>query len=422
MQQFTLYLFGGSVPWGFPYAPKCDIGSIVAQAWSGAVAGAELVVCNEAQYGAPSRYVLERARSVAQRSHAPGSAVALIWSGNNEFIHLAPPRERHGRGPALIDAAQRQAIVERHRLHLEASIIELRAAGIEVVLSTIPINMRDWPPSYAVRDEARGPTIDAMCSRARDLQLAGRPDEAEALLRDILCVEPECADLHFMLGRLLLAAGRSGEARSYLVRANDCDGRPIRATTAINDNILSLSAAHGTRLLDAERRFQAAAADGICGNAQFWDDCHPKLEGYIQIAEELGMHIAELAGMAAPPPMPSPGGIRRAHAIDPPFLADLLGRVGLYCYKHSDCCEPHMTLEFGETYARDALRLAPDNIEVHIVLMLLLACRGDRDGARTIARSAYAIDPSRALWLLHGREALTKLAALGIRNVERWLA
>jgi tetratricopeptide (TPR) repeat protein len=419
--EFTLYLFGGSVPWGFPYAPRCDIGRIVSQTWAGSVDGATLVLRNEARYGAPSRYVLERARSYAQRTRLPTSkAVALIFSGNNEFIHLLPGRGSRGRGPALVSAEERYAIIELHRRNLEASILELARAGIEVVLSTIPTNLRDWPPSYTVFASDRAGYIEQLYSTARDASGSGRADEARDLLLEILRVDAKCAQAHFLLGRVHLTAGNAVDARRHLVAANDCDGRPIRATSVINENIRALAATHGIRLLDAEASFHASAPDGVCGNVQFWDDCHPKLEGYVQLAELLGAHIADLVRIGNPPPTPPTDEIRRVHALDQAFLADLYGRAGLYCYKHSDCWESEITLDLAEDYLRRGLSIAPENVEVHIALALLLAHRGDDAEARHIARTAYEVDAQRALWLLHGREARATLGALGITNLEHW--
>jgi hypothetical protein len=64
--------------------------------------------------------------------------------------------------------------------------------------------------------------------------------------------------------------------------------------------------------------------------------------------------------------------------------------------------------------------MAPDSIEVHIALALLLARRGNDAAARELARAAHARDPRRALWLLHGPEARATLGALGITDVEAW--
>lgn len=424
---FTLYLLGSSVPWGFPYAPACDIGTIVAQAWSGTVRGRTLVVRNEAKYGAQSTYVVERTRSIAQRQHTPHSALALVYSGNNEFLQLVPGRGKRGRGPALASPDETQVILEAHRRNLEAAILDLRAVGVEPVLSTLPTNLRDWPPSYTVLADDRAEQIErlyAEASKASEGSGANghHVEEAVHLLDEILTLAPDCAQAHFRLGRLHLAAGRREAARRHLVAANDFDGRPIRATTAINRNIRDLAASHGIRLLDAEAAFEDAALDGICGNDQFWDDCHPKLEGYMLMAGRLGSHIAEFTGIGDAPAVPSREEVERAHGIDQPFMADVHGRMGLYCYKHSACWDDEITLGLGEDYLRRALEMAPGSIEVHIALALLLAWRGDDAAARSLARAAYALDAKRTLWLLHGPEARNTLGALGITDVEDWIS
>lgn len=417
---FTLYLLGSSVPWGFPYAPACDIGTIVAQAWSGAVRDKTLVVRNEAKYGAQSAYVVERARSIAQRQHTPRSALALVYSGNNEFLQLVPGRGKRGRGPTLAGPDETQAVAAAHRRNLEAAVLDLRRAGVEPVLSTLPTNLRDWPPSYTVLADDRAEQIERLYGEAIDV--SGRcGEEAVRLLSDVLTLAPDCAQAHFRLGRLHLAAGRRDAARRHLVAANDFDGRPIRATSAINGNIRDLAALHGIRLLDAEAVFEDAAPDGICGNEQFWDDCHPKLEGYILMAERLGAHIADFTGTKAAPAVPSREQVERAHGIDRSFMADVHGRMGLYCYKHSGCWDDEITLGLGEDYLRRALEMAPGSIEVHVALALLLAWRGDDAAARSLARAAHALDATRTLWLLHGPEARNTLGALGITDVESWI-
>lgn len=417
--EFTLYLLGSSVPWGFPYAPACDIGAIIAQAWSGAVRGRKLIVRNEAKYGAQSAYVVERARSIAQRQHAGRSALALIYSGNNEFLQLVPGGGKRGRGPALAGPDETQAIVEAHRRNLEAAVLDLRRAGVEPVLSTLPVNLRDWPPSYTVLADDRADQIERLYGEAHDAS-QHRVDESGRLLGEILELAPDCAQAHFRLGRLHLAAGRREAARRHLIAANDFDGRPIRASTAINRNIRDLAATHRIRLLDAEAAFEEASPDGVCGNDQFWDDCHPKIDGYMLIADRLGGHIAAFAGCEDAPPTPSREEVERAHGIDRPFMADVHGRMGLYCYKHSGCWEDEITLGLGEDYLRRAIEMAPDGVEAHIALALLLAWRGDDAAARSLARAAYAIDAKRALWLLHGPEARTTLGALGITDIEAW--
>lgn len=421
MASFALYLFGSSVAWGFPYAPGCDIGTIVSQAWSGSVDGAEVVVRNEAQYGAHSRFVLERTRAAPQKAHAQGTAIALVYSGNNEFLHLAPPSGTHGRGPALATAGQRRAAAELHRANIEASVAELRRAGIEVVLSTIPVNLRDWPPSYSVVADGRAAHVERDYAAAEHAALAGRHDEAADTLRELLAVEPDLAQAHFLLGRVLLAAGRPAQARTHLYAANDHDGRPIRATSAINQNIRDIAATLGTRLLDAQPLLEASAGDGAtCGNAQFWDDCHPTLEGYVQLADGLGAEIAELTGVERPA-RPSTQAVRDAHGIDDVVLAGVYGRCGLYCYKHSNCWDGELILRLAERYLRRALAMDGSSVEVHVALILVLMKRGDEPGARALAGASLVIDASRALWLLNGREARSALGAAGITDVEAWV-
>lgn len=417
--EFTLYLLGGSVPWGFPYAPACDIGTIVALSWSGVVRDKTLVIRNEAKYGAQSSYVVERARSIAQRRHSTHSAIALLYSGNNEFLQLVPGRGKRGRGAALAGADEIQAIVETHRRNLEAAVLDLRGAGVEPVLSTLPTNLRDWPPSYTVLANDRAEQIERLYDQASNASRRS-VEEAVSLLGEILTLAPDCAQAHFLLGRLQLAAGRQDVARRHLIAANDFDGRPIRATTAINRNIRDLATVHGIRLLDAEAAFEAAAPDGICGNRQFWDDCHPKLDGYILMAERLGGHIAEFTDAKGAPAVPSRDEVEHAHGIDLSFMADVHGRMGLYCYKHSGCWDDAITLGLGEDYLRRAIEMSPGSIEVHIALALLLAWRGDDAAARSLTRAAHALDAKRTLWLLHGPEARSTLGALGIADIEGW--
>jgi len=160
--------------------------------------------------------------------------------------------------PGLADAYAMLGTVRMLRFDWEAS-----AAMVDKALQLDPANSNALL-SRAVRTEATGSSLEAIEAiqqaldrdprnllarryAARILYYAGRLDEAENLLREILAVSPSFSAAHYELGRILLARGNFAAA----VAEFEAESNPV---WRVNGLPMGYHAAH--RVADADTALQ----------------------------------------------------------------------------------------------------------------------------------------------------------------------
>jgi tetratricopeptide (TPR) repeat protein len=216
------------------------------------------------------------------------SSVPKSWGGFQMFADLKVPAD----SPALQDAYR------AFQQNLEGMVVALLDAGSRVVLCTIAVNLADWGPSG---DEPlpAGSSAAGDLERGRLLLSEGRAAEASAILESAALAAPDSAQVQFLLGRALRAAGRDKEAAAAFRRARDLDRHRFRADTRINDIIRAVAARHAGRgvvLVDADRDL---VGDTMPGKGEFAEHVHFTFEGM----RRLGVLVAG----ALPPVLPSLG-------------------------------------------------------------------------------------------------------------------
>jgi tetratricopeptide (TPR) repeat protein len=191
--------------------------------------------------------------------------------------------------------ADRAPVIETFETNYRNIIHLARRQGAQVVLCTVPSNVRDWRPNLAVLDE----TLDqqtrdkfiAYRAQSEKARAVGRDGEAVQALEQARETDPNHAGVHFELGRAYETLGRLDEARASYVRARDTDAQPSRGISAFNDIIRRLAEEEQLLLVDAERLFVAASPNGLIGFNLVEDYVHPKPEGHAIIARELAAVI-----------------------------------------------------------------------------------------------------------------------------------
>jgi tetratricopeptide (TPR) repeat protein len=151
------------------------------------------------------------------------------------------------------------------RGNLDRLLQKYRAAGIPVFIGTLASNERDQAPFVSAPASAGGDSAAAHFAAARDLDRAGRYDEA----------------------------------RAQYVEAKDRDELRFRAPESFNALIRELAAADGATLVDVHSALAAAARDGIIGNDMMLEHVHPNVEGYFQLASAYYPAITAWAGQPA---------------------------------------------------------------------------------------------------------------------------
>jgi tetratricopeptide (TPR) repeat protein len=102
-----------------------------------------------------------------------------------------------------------------------------RANAVDALTRAVDLNFGDKDSWYGLgdlllfpeSDETRAPELESQLAQARDHFYRGRPDKAQAVLRDLLAARPECAPACKLLADIVFCTGRWNDARPLLERA-----------------------------------------------------------------------------------------------------------------------------------------------------------------------------------------------------------
>jgi len=187
---------------------------------------------------------------------------------------LAPICRQRGR-------QEREAAEQATRTRVQRMVELSGAAGVPLVLLTVPSHLR-WPPFAGLPADARDPSsAEALLERSAALLAAARPELALELLDQALAVEPQLAALHYRRAQAMDALQRWVEAAGAYRLARDHDACPLRAPTAHSELFREQAAAHEhVRVVEAEAVLVEQVSDGIPDDRLFLDHCHPTQEGH----------------------------------------------------------------------------------------------------------------------------------------------
>ena len=199
--------------------------------------------------------------------------------------------------------------------NLEDICAAAERARAPILLCTVPVNLGDSAPFASVHredlSEGEREKWDGLYARAIERDREGRREEAIALYREALAVDDAHAELHYRLGRALLAAGDAAGARERFRSARDLDALRFRADGVINDRIRGVAERRPNAVLvDLENRFEelTAGPDPIPPERLFFEHVHPTFEGNVRIAEAVYPFFTEKlrerrgGGVVEPPP------------------------------------------------------------------------------------------------------------------------
>jgi tetratricopeptide (TPR) repeat protein len=326
-----IFALGGSASAGWPH-PRSESYAVVLQhALQKALPGRRVEVIDASAHA----WASYRVRLVLRRVLAFEPDLVVVYSGNNEFLER---RTYLGelpavlRGLALVRGLRRlllpwvapgAALAADHREHashevwtkLRRQALELRsdpdqferlsrhyaesiegmareaaAAGVPLVLVTVPVNLRDWRPnvSTAPPPGPRGREWERHVDGGRRRLMAGDAESAVRELRVAADLAPEHAETRFWLGRAFEAAGHDAEARAAYRAAVDLDRNPFRALSRFNTTVRDVAAREpGVHLADAEAAFEAAVAPRAPGFDLFLDYVHPTARGNQLVARSV---------------------------------------------------------------------------------------------------------------------------------------
>ena len=176
--------------------------------------------------------------------------------------------------------------VDRRRefgLRLAAIVSYFEWIGVQVVLVIPPGNDAGFEPnrsflkSNTPRDERERFATEFAAARAAE---TADPAAAEKMYRRFLERQPQFAEGHFRLARVLERSANWDEAFQHYVAARDLDGLPMRLPSDFQQVYKDVAARHPRAILvDGPAEFHASTEHGLIGDSFSTDGLHPSLNG-----------------------------------------------------------------------------------------------------------------------------------------------
>ncbi len=215
--------------------------------------------------------------------HGAGGGDKIVWD-------MAFFRQRR----LAPEDSRRRIIYENFGATLAEVCRVTQRSGTRVILCTVGVNLKDFPPFGSLTHQGQSETRSAAWSREYEAAVAAanQGDTARAirLFENSERLEGTCAELEFRLARCYLAAGDTKAARSHFIKARDYDALQFRADSQINRTIRQMAAQVGTprlKLADVEGALAANSPAGIPGEEFFQDHVHFQFDGDYQVAKAL---------------------------------------------------------------------------------------------------------------------------------------
>lgn len=355
--RLRVFVLGGSAAMGFPHKNH-GVDRLLAAQLRALFPNRDVEVVNTAMTSVNSHVVYQ----VAKTLPAESADVAVILMGNNEVVGPYGPGTFNQNFLSSLSAIRALQALKRTRLwqllnsalsevqssdakadlewqgmqmfvdngvaegdprmsavydHFEGNLRDivdtLDAKGMHVVLSTVPVNLRQSAPFLSVsRDDiSAGDETKLMALRERaELQaLNGRWREAQDLWQQAIALDAGHADSHFQLATSLENLGEYALARSHYERALDLDGLRFRADTRINAIIEGVAREYDSSqvsFVHSSKGFDRASAPYAPGWDLLVEHVHYDFSGNAVLARIFARAIARHLSPTTPPKLLKP--------------------------------------------------------------------------------------------------------------------
>ncbi|MCK5379395.1 MAG: tetratricopeptide repeat protein, partial [Acidobacteria bacterium] len=187
----------------------------------------------------------------------------------------------------------------RFESNLQAILEMAEIAGVPVALCTVGVNLADSPPFGSgvgpdLKDAERQ-TRARLIDDAMQAAVTGEFDRSLEVLETAGQIGGSSADIEFLRGKVLAAAGRQVEALKAFTLSRDLDRLRFRADSSINRMIRKAVQSADDRtvvLADVEKRMEAEASDGVPGREFFYEHVHLTFGGTSIVAREIVRALA----------------------------------------------------------------------------------------------------------------------------------
>ncbi len=218
----------------------------------------------------------------------------LQWKGMQMFTNESVP----------LDDPRLETVYAHYRRNLADIVGTLQDKGAHVILSTVPVNLRDSAPFASEPPEGRSPEqlekLQALTAAAATKAAAQEWVGAVADYSTALTLAPRSADLYFDLAAAQEQSGDYvGSAGNY-ARALDHDTLRFRADSRINGTVRELAAGADPAKLsfvDSDLVFKTRSEPLSPGWDLFYEHVHYNFQGDYVLAREFAGAILEQLGV-----------------------------------------------------------------------------------------------------------------------------
>jgi tetratricopeptide (TPR) repeat protein len=240
--------------------------------------------------------------SLIQQVAATDAKQDLEWEGMQMFTSHGVPH----------DDPRMESVYGHYEDNLVDTVETLRNKGMHVLLSSVPVNLRNSAPFLSVR---RPDVSDDQLEQWRESTRSGAQSadaenwgDAITHFQAALEIDPGYADTHFRLATAFENLGEFEKARTHYERALDLDALRFRADTRINEIIQEVAASVGNdtfSFVDSAAAFEQASQPFQPGWNLLLEHVHYDFSGNHVLAAEMSRSIvSNLTAVDGHQPLP----------------------------------------------------------------------------------------------------------------------
>ena len=238
--------------------------------------------------------------------------IGELFETINERVHKPPPSKSEWGGLSMFldqtlmaDSPRLRDVYRNFARNLDDIIRTGKKCGVEVVLSTVAVNLRDCAPFASAHrpglTEAQKAEWENLYKAGMESQNGGKPSDAEAFFEQAAKIDDKFAELHFRKAFCELVLGQEAQALQHFQIGRDLDTLRFRCDGELNAIIRKAASANEVPLADAEETLARKSPGGAPGAEMFYDHVHLTFSGNYLLALTIASKVDESLQKSARP-------------------------------------------------------------------------------------------------------------------------